>query len=100
MASYRQTAFRIFVTIFNIVYNVLHFLGIDLVPVTMDEFVRKLTKAEKKIFLKQGFTEPLKIIVEECNTPGNTISGFHRFYIKESIMYVFKGHIKKNFQRR
>ena len=96
MASYKLILLKIFVKIFNAVYSVLQFLGIELIPVSLDEIVRELTDAQKEIFLKQDFTEPLKIIVEECNAPGNTISGFHRFYIKESIRYVFKGHIQKN----
>ena len=87
MASYKLILFKIFVKIFNVVYSVLQFLGIELIPVSLDGIIKELTEDEKEIFLKQDFTEPVKIIVEACNTPGNSLSGTHRFFLIQMIRY-------------
>ena len=89
MATFKQILLKLLIKIFNVVYGILQIFGIELIPVTLDEIVRELTDAQKEIFLKQDFTEPVKIIVEACNTTGNSISGLQRFILIKSIRYEF-----------
>ena len=76
---------KIFIRIFNIMHGFLQLFGYELIPVTWEDIVVPVSPEEKKEVLRDDFNEPIRLIIEACNKPGNKMNGFQRYAVMDMI---------------
>lgn len=69
-----QTAIRIF----NLVYSILRYFGIDILPLTFENVIRPLTPEQKEEASRKDFAVPLELYLQGFNRDPQT-KGFQRF---------------------